>query len=213
MTPSELLPLFRSEVADTVEPYLWSTDEFFVYADDAQKTFARLTDGIPDSSLVITTVAGQPVYDLDPRVLKVRAVYLADGRPVEVLNYEDLPSRGMRLDGRQGQPSALILGMDVDKVRIWPVPDSVVAVHLSVYRLPDDVTSDDEDTPFAIPAQHHLALIHWIKHRAYLKQDAETYDKAKAAECRAQFEAYCFQAQIEQGRARHKTRIVRYGGI
>ena len=47
---------------------------------------------------------------------------------------------------------------------------------------------------------------------AYMKQDAETYDKTKSAEFEARFLGYCDMARKEKERREHKTRIVAYGG-
>lgn len=217
MTPGDLLTLFREEMADKVEPFLW-TDTFILGAiDDAQKQFARLTDGIPDSTtaevvdLVVT--AGLEVVPLHPSILKLRAARRADtGRPVEVVNHEDMPARGMFFDGHQNRLGALVTGMDENSVRCWPVPNEDVTVKLSVFRFPlTDVL--DEDTPLEIPPQHHRALLLWVKHRAYSVHDAETYDKTKAADFEVQFERYCSRAKEEQRRLRHKPRTVAYGGI
>ena len=52
-----------------------------------------------------------------------------------------------------------------------------------------------------------------MKAQAYSKQDAETYNKAKADEEAAKFVAYCEQAKREKEKYKHKVRVVRYGGI
>ncbi|MBP7611141.1 MAG: hypothetical protein KA760_16725 [Steroidobacteraceae bacterium] len=219
MTPGDLLTLFRSEVSDVATPYLWSDDEFFGYADDAQKQFARLTWGLIDSSTTaivdIPLVAGTNTYDLSPLILAVRAARVtATGRGLDIVNQEDMPVRRMYFDGTEGVPQAVILGMDTDKISVWPVPIEDEAIKLSVFRLPlVDITSANETTPFEIAPQHHRHLLLWVKHLAYLKQDAETYDRIKAAEFEAAFEAYCARAKKEQDRSRHKPRSVTYGGI
>lgn len=219
MTPGDLLTLFRSEVSDVATPYLWSDDEFFGYADDAQKQFARLTWGLIDSSTTaivdIPLVAGTNTYDLSPLILSVRAARVtATGRGLDIVNQEDMPVRRMYFDGTEGVPQAVILGMDTDKISVWPVPIEDEAIKLSVFRLPlVDITSANETTPFEIAPQHHRHLLLWVKHLAYLKQDAETYDRIKAAEFEAAFEAYCARAKKEQDRSRHKPRSVTYGGI
>ena len=126
MTPGDLLTLFRSEVSDIASPYLWSDDEFFGYADDAQKQYARLTWGLIDSSTPAITeiplVAGTNTYDLSPLVLAVRAARVATtGRGLDIVNQEDMPVRRMYFDGTPGVPQALILGLDTDKLSVWPV--------------------------------------------------------------------------------------------
>lgn len=216
MLPSELLSLFRVEMSDTALPYLWS-DEFVTGAiDDAQKQFARKTDGIPDSTttavvdLAVTT--SSDVVALDNRILKIRSARRGDdGRPVSVLNEEDMPGAGMFFDGVAGRLKALIVGMDENSARVWPYPDASVTIKLSVFRLPLVTITDDE--PFEIPLQHHRHLLLWVKHLAYGVQDAETFDRTKSDDFGAKFEAYCTRAKEEQRRAKHKPRTVAYGGI
>lgn len=222
MLPSELLGLFRIEMSDRAEPYLWS-DEFVIGAiDDAQKQFARKTDGIPDSTtaaVVDLAVAQNPdtllytdVLPLHESIMKIRSARRSDtGRAVDVLNEEDMAARGMYLDGTPGRLRALVVGMDEGKVRLWSFPNEDVTVKLSVFRLPLTTITDDE--PLEIPAQHHRDLLLWVKHRAYSVQDAETFDKTKAEDFGLRFEQFCFRAKEEQRRAKHKPRTVAYGGI
>ena len=217
MTPAELLDQFRIEVADIATPYLWSDDEFFRYADDAQKQFTRLTDGLPESTspaiTEIAVLAGLDTYALSPLVLKIRSARtLSDGRPLEVLNEEDMPPRGMYFDGKTGIVKALITGMDANSVHVWPMPSAAMTVKLSVFRMPL-LDIDENSQAFEIDPQHHLHLLLWVGHRAYSKPDAETFDKTKAADLKTAFEAYCARAKAEQARARHKPRSVAYGGI
>lgn len=222
MLPSELLSLFRVEMSDRVEPYLWS-DEFVIGAiDDAQKQFARKTDGIPDSTtpdVVDLVVAQDPgtllytdVLPLHESILKIRSARRADtGRPVDVLNEEDMQARGMFFDGTPGRLRVLVTGMDEGKVRLWPFPNEDVTVKFSVFRMPLVTITDDE--PLEIPSQHHRDLLLWVKHRAYSVQDAETFDRTKAEDFGLQFERFCIRAKEEQRRAKHKPRTVAYGGI
>jgi hypothetical protein len=215
MDAGELLGLFRAEMNDVAAPYLWSDDFIYGAIDDAQKQFTRKTHGIPDSTtplvdLALTTVTD--VYKLSPLILKVRSARRADnGRPLEVINEEDMPQRGWYFDGIPGVVKALILGMDTDSVRCWPVPIADTAVKLSVFRLPLLDSSDSGE--FEIATQHHRHLLMWAKHLAYGVQDAETFDKTRARDFKDAFEAYCFNVKTEQDRARHKPRSVSYGGL
>jgi hypothetical protein len=217
MTPRELLAVFRDEMSDTKAPYLWSDDSVVGFIDDAQNQFARLTDGIPDSTTsAVVNLAVAPAYTdvlpLHPSILKIRTAYrVGEGTPVEVVNVEDMEPRGMRFDGRVGRVRAIVTGMDPDKVRLWPFPNQSDTVRLSVFRMPLTAITDNE--ALEIPPQHHLGLLKWMKHRAYSVQDAEMFDKTKAADFEQAFTAYCARAKVEQARARHKPRSVAYGGI
>lgn len=87
-----------------------------------------------------------------------------------------------------------------------------LTLNLSVFRLPIVPITDAGDQELEIDSQHHEHLLMWVKHRAYGKQDAETYDKKKSADCKADFFSYCEAAKAEQNRARRVGTPVAYGG-
>jgi len=86
-------------------------------------------------------------------------------------------------------------------------------IELSVYRFPLNTITDDGDQVLEIDPQHHTALLHWMKSRAYDKQDAETFDRRKSEEFKGRFTEYCARAQQEQQRARRVQGNVAYGGV
>lgn len=231
MTPAELLTLFRSEVRDEVETYLWSDAEIFVYMDDAQKMFCREGGGIADSVSAVCSVAvdiGDTHVPYDSRILKLRDVRRAsDGRGIEILNFEDLGSPYYRDDDYgqvklwgssspkfstvPGPINAVVVGMDANTMRLIAPAQFDDTLDLIVYRLPiEDITSTS--TEFEIDAQHHRHLLNWMKHLAHEKQDAETYDRGRSIEFQGKFLAYCEKAREERARREHKYRTVAYGG-
>ena len=52
-----------------------------------------------------------------------------------------------------------------------------------------------------------------MKALAYRKQDAETFDRARAEENEVVFARYCALVKSEFEREKHKTRVVAYGGL
>lgn len=112
----------------------------------------------------------------------------------------------------QGPICGVVQGLTKGFVRTYPIPNETVVVQMSVFRLPlVDVT---ESTPaLEIDAQHHMPLLFWVKHKAYDKQDAETFNRRKSDEFEARFRAYCATATAEQERARRTVGTVQYGGI
>ncbi len=216
MEVSELLAQFRLETRDTVQPYLWQDDEFYRYLDEAQKTFCRLTGGLADATsevAQITVTANQRFAPLSPLVIKLRAAFDADGKKIEILNFEDL-----EFDGSQGialftdAPGAvrqLVVGMEPNQVRIINTPTTTQVLNLIVYRYPlDDI--EDADADLEVDAQHHIPLLKWVRHLAHMKPDAETYDRGRAAQFKAEFEQYCFLAKGEKGQREHKHRGMQF---
>ncbi len=216
MDSTRLHSLFRSEIADIAEPYLWADDEVFHYMNEAQKKFCRLTDGIADASTSAVTqvavTAGDPWVSLNPLIRKIRGINGADGRYLDPENYEDFQKRGVKLNSRTGTPEVLILGMQENKARVYPVPVADETLELLVYRLPLNAI-DGFGQNIEVAEPHHAALLMWMKHMAYSKQDAETFDKTKAAEFEAAFERYCYAAQKEKNTSKHTARSVSYGGL
>ena len=212
MDTTELRNMFRSEFSDDVVPYLVSDALVYNYIDDAQKMFCRKTEGIEDGrSFTLAVAPGTEWYDLDPVILKIRkAVNTATGREVSLINTERAELAGVRFDGRTGPLNVLVLGIEKNAARAWPVPNAAAAVELQVFRLPRTVEAGDS---LEIDEQHHQHLLLWVKHRAYGIQDSEVTDKRKAEEYEQRFNSYCFEARKEQERARRVVGAVAYGGI
>ena len=215
MDSTDLLQQFRFDTVDTEQPYFWTDPEIISYADGAQKRFVREIGGIGDGSSPITQIAitaGVDIVPLSTLILKIRDAYLPDGSAIEVINYEDLVTRKMRLDGVIGPPRFLITGIEPGKIRLYPVPRDNTSVQLIVDRMPMKAITDT-DQKLEVGDEHLEGLLYWMKYRAYRKHDAETEDVQRAAENEQSFFAYCARAKAEKDRVKHKTRTVAYGGI
>lgn len=218
--------LFRSDVRDQATPYLWSDAEIFSYIDDAQKMFCRLQGGIADASSAVTQLAvtaGDAFVPVSPTILKIRNARRADGYDLEILNFEDLLFRpsadsdygfrpGFRIDNTVGTVKAVVVGMEANRLRLVHIPQEDLTINLIVYRLPLVTITGGTGQALEIDEQHHRHLLHWMKHLAHQKQDAETYDRGRSETFRAEFLAYCDQAKAERERREHKYRTVAYGG-
>lgn len=120
----------------------------------------------------------------------------------------------MYFDGRSGPVSAIVIGLERTKIRIWPVPAEDVVIETTVFRLPlQPVNNATKSQQLEVDVQHHTHLLRWVKSRAYGKQDSEAFDKTKAREFEQSFLQYCEDSKIEDRRLRHKTRVVAYGGL
>ncbi len=226
MDSTRLYALFRSDIVDLQKPYLWSDDEVWIYMDTAYKTFARLTGGIPDFTSDITRVrasAGKPTSEVSRKILRVMSARrLSDGRELEVINSTDIgrmntPDYGqlkpVTLDETEGPLRCMVIGMQRGVVRWVNVPafDEEVALH--VYRLPlVDIVGEGQEFD-DVDEHHHIHLLLGMKALAYRKQDAETFDRARADENELAFARYCAQVKSEMEREKHKTRVVAYGGL
>ena len=212
MDTTELLGLFRAEMRDQEQPYLFADETVYAYINAAQVEFCRLTEGIEDGrSVKLSVVPGVEWYPLNKRILKLRKAYLTStGRPVDIVNQEHSEQGGIRFDGRPGPLKALVAGIEKGMLRAWPLPNEAVEVTLDVFRLPKPVGEGDQ---LEVDEQHHMALLHWVKHLAYSMHDADAFDRTKAAEHEAKFIAYCERADAEQTRYRRQVGTVQYGGL
>lgn len=209
-----LIKEFRLDVDDNVAPFLWSDELVASYADDAQKMFCRLTNGIADATSQMCEVdisAGEAFAPIDKRILKIRSIARgSDGRAITLANIENLD--GLRITDQTGPVLYAITGMEDNKVRWAHVPAVDDVARLVVFRLPLRTVTTTK-APLEIDEQHHRALLLWMKHLAYAKQDTDTADASKSAEAEMRFRAYCQFAKGEQDRAKHKIRVTAYGGI
>ena len=115
----------------------------------------------------------------------------------------------------RGRPDYLILGEEDGSVRWVNVPDSDYTIQIVVERLP--LSSEYIEGPRqqfrGVREEHHYHLLKWMRHLAYRKQDADTFNLVKSDQERDDFIAYCRQAKAEKATRRHKVRRVSYGGL
>lgn len=217
MNSTTLLALFRSEMTDAEAPYLWADSDVFGYMDDAQKMHCRRTDGILDATNAdVTQIAVAPNTDwvtLHPTIRRIRSARRSTtGMPVEIINDDDMQTRRWYFDGVTGTVKALVIGAEQGKARVYPKSNETFTLQLNVFRMPlTGITAGSQN--FEIAEEHHRHLLLWMKHLAYLKQDAETFDRMKAAECAEMAEAYWARLRLEDQRKAFKPRTVAYGGI
>lgn len=213
MNSTSLLEFWRSQVMDSERRYLWSDDEAFAYMNEAQNQFCRLTEGISDATtpeVVRVSVEATEIFaDVHPKILTFRqAVLLSTGNKLDIKNHTEIT----KWDNALGNITAMIVGMERNKIRWDKTPTVADEVNLLVFRLPLD-TINAPDQEFEIEDTHHVSLSFWMSYLAYLKQDTETFDKRASDRAKANFEAYCAQAAAEQRRYKQKPRSIAYGGI
>ena len=213
MNSTELLDYSRAQLVDAVRPYLWSDSEIFIFMNEAQSMFCRLTDGIADANTpevtVVPVVTGEIFAETHPAILTFRNASLSStGVELDIKNHTDIH----KWANQTGQVTQMIIGLQDNLVRWNYTPAVDDEVNLLVYRRPlEDIT--DADQELEVDGRHHVSLVHWIKHLAFGKQDTETYDGNASEQAGMAFRAYCAQVKVEQERYKHKPRSVAYGGI
>jgi hypothetical protein len=225
MTPKELLELFRKEADDTTKPYLWSDEEFYYYLNEAQDLHVRLVGGIADRRSPLTKVTyktGDQFRKYDERILRIKGAFDESNNILTIRNLDNFESGyleddyGQRLnvgleDGKTGDIKYLVTDVETGEFQLYPIPDHEGWIRLYVYRLPlEEVTASSE---LEIPTFHHLNLLNWVKHKAYMKQDVEAFNMSKATDFRAAFSNWIVEAKKEKSSREDRKRTVSYGGI
>lgn len=211
MVAQELIDLFRTDAADTAEPYLWSTPELVTYIDAAQRALVRGFGGIMDRTSALTAIALEAGVSTVPKpkgVLRVEGATLLTARRKLEIN----PANRVALhDLVPGDVRALITDAD-DKIYLL---DAIVqqpdTLQLSVRRLPLKRVLD-EDAALEVDDVHIDGLLVGVKAKAYAKQDAETFDRAKSERYEQEFRGYIATTELEVRATREPVRVLGYGG-
>jgi len=226
MDSTGLYEAFREDVVDTAKPYLWTEDEVWRYMDYAYRLFVRLTGGVHDFLSDVTrinVVAGEATAEMHESIIKTEQAFkMSDGKEIEIVNWSDQKKmatadygivRQIYLDDRPGPVQYMVIGNQRGVVKWVRVPEYDDTVQLQVYRLPIDHIIGDDQEFVDVAEDHHNQFLLGMKSQAYLKQDAETFNRAKADENDQKFRAYCAFVKSEWERYKHKPRVVTYGGI
>lgn len=223
MDSSELHEAFRSSIGADLSR-LYSDDEVWRMADDAYRTFVRLTGGIPDfssSATEVPIVSGEAVSALSPLILRITRMTLrSDKSDIKIINQTDLGmlygddyhrAAPVRLDDSAGPVRFGMIGMEHNKVRWIKVPEVDDFADLMIYRLPLTRINDEAQSLDEIDNTHHYALLDHMTARAMMHPEANATREGVAHG--AVFADYCRQVRREIERRAFKPRVTQYGGL
>jgi len=226
MESHELLCTFREDSIDNVEPYLWGDSEVYRYINDAYFMFVRLTGGISDGSSAatqLTATADTATTLLHESVMRIRtARNITDNKPLKVINVQDTDNlttedygiiRAISDPTTIGSVRYMIIGEEEDYVRWVNIPDRDITVQLVIERLPLVSITRSRQRFLGVRSEHHYHLLKWVRHLAYRKQDADTFNLVKSDQERDDFTQYCEFAKREKDTRKHKVRTTSYGGL
>lgn len=194
MKLSDLRATFRSEVFDTVAPYLWSDPEVTEFANDAVMEAVRrgwqIIDSVTPDVCSLSYTAASPVLEIDSRIIVIRnAIVRGQVLPLERMKVGRMEQiwPGWRVT-RAKYPLIYVDDWASGFIRLYPHPTESGVIDLSVAREPLDPLVQETDEP-EIPARFHRNLVQWMKFRAYSKSDVETANPQLAEEAEARFKA------------------------
>lgn len=200
MNVGELIDIWRSDVGDTVHPYLWPITNAVEFADDAQNEACRRARLLRDSTTVdiceIALEVGTAVYALDPRVIRVdRARLEGETVPLRFCLMRNADSMCPGWDTWDNStPQFIIPDHSSRSLYLAAPPDATGTLLLNVVRLPL-ATLNSTDDDLEIPLHHQRSLRHWMTYRALLQHDSETFDKKAAETALSLFEQEFGRAQ------------------
>ena len=205
MLPSEIILAARRTLGTAEHPSDWQTNdvdlmwgnaELVGYLDDARGEFLErrlLVDSTGEGPGLIELEANLADYPLDPLVLSVSHGWLDDGTKLEKVSvaYLDASYSGWRDAGATWPPRYILADTHTaTTLKVYPPPSQAGNLHLAISRLPlesllevwtDTGSFTDLDyVELEVPPRYHRALVHWILAQAFLKSDADTYQKNQA---------------------------------
>lgn len=228
MDIAEVLAEFRRQVDDEAQPTLWSDAEAMGYLAFAQDHMVRAMGGIADATTPalteVTATLNTPFTAHSPYVLRIRSgrlltskrdvIFANEGDAHQIMTRDYGWSQGISFDDDDvGQVTHGFLGIQENQIRWVRVPDTTETCKLHIYRLPYPRLTDEDGPPLEVSDVHHLPLVDGMKWRAYLKQDAETYDPKKSKDSEDAFRRYCDEARKQREKQQYRPKQVAYGGL
>lgn len=192
MTLQQLIDAFRWEANDSGKPCFWTNPVLAQLASEGEREACRRGQYITDSThsmCSLDVVPGEPLMELDKRIVSLRRVRLALGSaPLLPIASDALDLlHGAQWESHTGTPSLYVTDYQHRCIRLYPSPSVADTLFLSVHRMPlADLVNDDDEPEIRYEA--HPALVQWMLYRAYARQDADTFDPQKSLRALAEFE-------------------------
>lgn len=222
------------------DDFLWSNEEIFEYIDEAQKEFVRRTrilrsafpfnttapDGSEFTSLTFTALGATGFLPYNTRITKIlnaRMQVQNRSEPLTILNFEQLNEGFFDNDyhwifkrdwqAQTGPARFLVMNMHLGQLRLVPIPVVDDVLELIVLHQPlEDI--DEGSTQFEVTEREdQKTMLLYAKSLAFMKQDADIYDKELASRFEAAFERKVENRRREIYRQRFRAQNMRYGGI
>lgn len=184
MKLKELVRKARRRAQDLAEPGLWTPTEWAEYATDAEIDACRrarlIVDTKTEDICTIAVAAGEPMYELDQRIIRITRVSLASRNdPLRKIRLDELDACYSGWRTATGYVERFCLEDTQDWIRFVRIPEVADTATLSVIRTPLKPLVSENDEP-EINARWHEALVYGMLARAYLKDDTETLSPQKA---------------------------------
>lgn len=186
MAISDLVARVREEILDdAVAPYLWSDASLIRYANEAV-TEACLRAPLINRIATQAVTIGEATYTLNSSAKQVLLIKLVStNSPLTQTTIAELDAFvGQDWRDQQGTPSHFV--KQAHKITLYPKPVAADTLYISTTNTPDDDFDLDDD----IDASMQHGLLYYIAYKAFLKNDADTYNPNRASEFLGLFDRY-----------------------
>lgn len=188
MTLDDLIADYREEGGDNGSPPFVSDAWLTKRANQAERETCRRAGLLIESVHAMCTIsvtAGAPLATLDSKIIDIKTARMSlDSCQLTPVTVSELP---MNWESDAGTPSHYVTDYQSGAVRLYPSPVVDDDLLLTVTRMPLADMSAGDDEP-EIREEYHEALVQWMLHKAYAKQDADMADPNKSARALAEFE-------------------------
>lgn len=188
MTLNDLIEEYREEAHDNGSPPFVSDAWLTRRANQAEQEACRRAGLLIESVHAMCTVsvtAGDPVISLDSKIINIMNARMSlDSCQIDPVTVSELP---FDWEPCYGTPSHYVTDYQSGAIRLYPSPVVNDDLLLTVTRLPLRDMAEGDDEP-EIRSEYHNALVQWMLHRAYAKQDVDIFDPNKSARALAEFE-------------------------
>jgi hypothetical protein len=194
MNVSEYIRQFRTLTDDKRQPYLWEDDEVALWVDQGYWELAKLTKCIRDKtttavcSITIPPTSPPASYTLHSKILDIYSVKHS-GRysPLEKKTEAELDVTFPNWWNRTAAiPDYYLQDTNLTQIVLVPAPTAGGTLTLSVSRLPlialyPYVSGVTDNIPSELREDWHPYILEYVLHKAYMKDDIETFNEKKSA--------------------------------
>lgn len=186
MTINDLITEAREDILDDINSakYLWSVKQLTRYANEAVLeacSRAPLINRVKTKAIVATTA--EYVLDSFIRQIYVAKLDLQTEPLIQITDAQLSIGVGYNWRTSTGTPTHYI--RTGHKLRLYPIPIVDDTLVMTTSSIPDDDFDFEED----IDPAYHKCLLYYIAYKAYMLNDADTYNPVKAADFLKMFDA------------------------
>lgn len=215
----ELLAVWRAEMGDAIEPYLWSDAEAYGYMTEAFDALLKKTE-VAMKVLTLAVTAGVRTVSVPNKLLDIETAHI-DGRPVVQKNTNDaglwlsddynLPRDGASAqfdDSVTGEPCYFVRDYRLKQLYLIPLPTEDATLEIKGKVTIGALMEEGAALP-ATDSEDLRAALHYMKHLGYQKHDSATEDLDRARFHLDHFQRLAEQRRVQLARERRAPGYIR----